>query len=285
MSLLLDALRKSEQQRRLGETPRIQLSNTAPLERRRKKLPTLLIGLVIVVGLLLVWLFLLQRSANQIEAPTVVQATPESSQDRDEVLSQNNAGQNQLPVQGRPVQRAQVANDTVAEDPGEAAGEQLLSALNDENGERALNDFDQLAEQIAAQQEQANQQALIKRQAEKNEVDVEPLAVTEPPVSNHVPVGTPAEQPEPPVVEAEWQPEKPDFINYFELPAGVRQKLPELPITIRVFDAIPAKRFVVINRQRLQEGDFVGDSEEVRLIEIKRDSLVLEYQGYIFEYE
>lgn len=284
MSLLLDALRKSEQQRRLGETPRIQLSNTAPLETRRKKLPTLLIGLVVVAGLLLVWLFLLQRSADQLEAPAVVQAIPESSESTSETPSQNNAGQNQSPAQGSPIQRAQAASEPVIEDADETAGEQLLSALNDENAERALDDFDQLAEQIAAQQEQANQQALIKQQAEKNEVDVESLAVAEPAVSNRAPVDT-SEQQETPVVEVEWQPEKPDYINYFDLPAGVRQKLPELPITIRVFDAIPSKRFVVINRQRLQEGDFVGDSEEVRLIEIKRDSLVLEYQGYIFEYE
>jgi len=269
VSLLLDALRKSEQQRRLGETPRIQLSGTASLEKSRKKLPLLLIGLVIVVGSLLAWLFLLQRSADPIELPGIAQTMPEGSQ-RAVQLVENQ--QQTLASPGAPATSAQVTSGFSQQ----GADEPLLSALNDENAGQPLNDFDQLAERIA------KQQALIKQQAEiensgaslQPEVVAAKIAVEE--ATHKQPI---------PVAEEQWQPKKPNFISYFELPVEVRQKLPELPITIRVFDAIASKRFVVINHERLQEGDILGGAEGVRLIEIKRDSLVLEYQGYIFEYE
>lgn len=67
---------------------------------------------------------------------------------------------------------------------------------------------------------------------------------------------------------------------YWQLPYNVRKELPELKLSMHVYSATPAQRFVVLNGNRQVEGDELGG--EVSIAEIRSDGVVLIYHGQRF---
>jgi len=75
---------------------------------------------------------------------------------------------------------------------------------------------------------------------------------------------------------------KNDVPFYYELPFNVRKTLPPLRLSMHVYAGDPAQRFVVLNDSRLVEGDKTAD--DVMLREVRKDGAVLEFQGQRFFY-
>ena len=69
---------------------------------------------------------------------------------------------------------------------------------------------------------------------------------------------------------------------YYELPYDVRRDLPPLVVSMHVFAAAPAQRFIVVDGERKSEGDTLKDGLAVR--EIRTDGVVLEFRGTRFFY-
>ena len=69
-------------------------------------------------------------------------------------------------------------------------------------------------------------------------------------------------------------------ISYWELPAAVRNQLPEMNISVLVFAERPADRFVLMDGQRLAEGDQLQDG--LTLQEVRRDGAVMRFKMYRF---
>ncbi|HVH33777.1 MAG TPA: general secretion pathway protein GspB, partial [Tahibacter sp.] len=67
---------------------------------------------------------------------------------------------------------------------------------------------------------------------------------------------------------------------YWQLPYNVRKELPELKLSMHVYSATPAQRFVVLNGNRQVEGDELGG--DVHVAEIRSDGVVLTYHGQRF---
>ena len=61
-----------------------------------------------------------------------------------------------------------------------------------------------------------------------------------------------------------------------ELPATTRAALPPLRLSMHVFNDDPAQRFAIVDGARVREGDALGDAQ---VIEIRRDGLRLSWQG------
>jgi hypothetical protein len=76
------------------------------------------------------------------------------------------------------------------------------------------------------------------------------------------------------------QPHIPEPIGYWELPDAVRANVPEIKFSVLVYDADPEARFVLINGQRLGEGDELQQGLAVG--EIRRDGVVFTYRLYRF---
>lgn len=83
----------------------------------------------------------------------------------------------------------------------------------------------------------------------------------------------------PPAPE-EYQSPEPDPISYWELPDAVREQIPEIKFSVLVFADKPADRFVLMNGQRLGEGDSYQEGLVVK--EIRRDGVVFSYRLYQF---
>ncbi|WP_313914761.1 general secretion pathway protein GspB [Tahibacter sp.] len=92
--------------------------------------------------------------------------------------------------------------------------------------------------------------------------------------------------PTPPVAAAAPSPEAPavqpleQLPVYWQLPYNVRKELPDLKMSMHVYSATPAQRFVVLNGNRQVEGDELGG--DVRVSEIRKDGVVLIFQGQRF---
>jgi hypothetical protein len=69
-------------------------------------------------------------------------------------------------------------------------------------------------------------------------------------------------------------------ITYWELPDAIRANVPEIKFSVLVYAKQPKDRFVLINGQRLVE----GDSAQAGLVieEIRRDGVVFSYRLYQF---
>lgn len=73
---------------------------------------------------------------------------------------------------------------------------------------------------------------------------------------------------------------KPAPISYWELPDAIREKVPEIKFSVLVYAKNPADRFVLIDGQRLKERDRFPPEIIVR--EIRRDGVVFRYKLYEF---
>lgn len=67
----------------------------------------------------------------------------------------------------------------------------------------------------------------------------------------------------------------------WELPYAVRKDLPEINITMQVYADNPVNRFVIVNGERLAEGE---ELEGLKVIEIRGDGIVFAYQSEQFLY-
>ncbi|MCK7594432.1 general secretion pathway protein GspB [Pseudomarimonas salicorniae] len=80
-----------------------------------------------------------------------------------------------------------------------------------------------------------------------------------------------------PSVPATPEPAAPRLARLAQMPSAQRQRLPELKLSVHVFNDDPAARFAIVDGRRLQEGDAVGTG--VTLREIRREGLLLEIDG------
>jgi general secretion pathway protein B len=77
-----------------------------------------------------------------------------------------------------------------------------------------------------------------------------------------------------------YHPGEPAPIDYWELPDSIRAEVPEIKFSVLVYAADPADRFVLIDGQRLGEGDSAQPGLEVK--EIRREGVVFSYRLYQF---
>ncbi|MGD9020454.1 MAG: general secretion pathway protein GspB [Lysobacterales bacterium] len=76
------------------------------------------------------------------------------------------------------------------------------------------------------------------------------------------------------------EPHIPEPIGYWELPDAVRANVPEIRFSVLVYDEDPDGRFVLVNGQRLGEGDELQQGLAVE--QIRRDGVVFSYRLYHF---
>lgn len=75
-------------------------------------------------------------------------------------------------------------------------------------------------------------------------------------------------------------PREPAPISYWELPDAVRAEVPEIKFSVLVYASNPDDRFVLIDGQRLGEGDSLNSGPVVK--EIQREGVVFSYRLYQF---
>jgi len=284
MSLILEALKKSERQRRLGEAPTLG-SPVMSVRRRRSRLPLLLCLIAVVVAAGWWW----QRQApDAVPADTSTAASepPVASEPPMQVVSASDYATEQS--ERRQSKRASATDDAtsagtadvrlprsrVAPDATSGVAPDLREKLR--SGELVVPNPDLLKRGDPATSKAGDAVVGVVPDAP----DDAPPVAAEPVPGQMAPPAAPAE------VRAAVAPGArepgaglPPLI--WELAYAQRREIPELKVTMHVFASDPAQRFVIINGTRHGEGD---DIENLKLEAISAEGIVFSIQGQRFLY-
>ncbi len=265
MSLILEALKKSERQRRLGESPSLG-SPIMAVRRRRSLLPVFVV--LIVIGLAALWWMRRERAAAEVDAnvatmtaetrPSPAPATPAAAAPHANpaVPPQSKAAVPALVIDGQASAREKLrSGELVAANPQAGAAATIKES-----------------EPVSA----ADPAAIAAAMADATKAEIVPERKTS---------ALKAPTAYPPEAEVKNEPVAPAAAAtlklMWELPLATRRGLPEIKLSMHVFAAEPAQRFVIINGDRRAEGD---DFDNLKLIEIRSDGVVFEHEGVRFLY-
>lgn len=267
MSILLDALRKSEQRERLGAQPDIHRSDPAiDSASSGRWRPIALSGLVI--ALLVAAAYGAWSWWNDSRAPLA--AT--------EVAASASAAPAAQPA-GAPGADAAVASVAGADEkatggaPSPRLSTQPRSPVENLSGDRPYRP--------AAAQTAPTPAAAVRPQApprqEISDSDLDAAIDQAAIMAQRRAEGRARRQ----AAEQQAAEESGDgSISFWQLPENVRGGLPVLKINVMVFDEDPARRFIIVGGKRYGEGDDLGSSLTVEAIQ--RDRALFRYGAYLF---
>ena len=258
MSILLEALKKSERQRQLGQTPTLQTSVEDQAQSPVRLNHWIPLSLLALSACVMAWFGWQQFRVPELgDSPAVEVAVVEpevESQPRTMTEWFQSKGKNEEGQAAPPVSTNNKEDDKA----------RLNQSFNDFTADNAA------AEAVPPPSDQTAAAELSSTQ------DAEPEGLeTRPRQSRAEPGQTQAEP-----GQSRLEPHVSEPISYWELPQGIRDNLPEIKITVLVYSDKPGDRFLLTNGQRMAEKDELQNG--VVLDEIRRDGAVFLYRKYRF---
>lgn len=268
MSILLDSLRKSEAQRKIKDAPSIHSAQPygAAASAPARWPAIAMIGLVAVA---ITWFGLRQYAGTGPEA--------------DAPRGDDSAQQAPLPdpETDGPVPDGLVPDGSQPRTPVErlAQTDEGIAAVPDEVSSEPADPTpaDRIADFTASEDLQADTQEDYEEQLQAEELASDRDA----PVDRSLDDGAVEELAR--VGRAEpmrAEPEEGEVMSYWQLPQTWRSEMPEFKLTVLVYAEDPEERFVLLNGERLREGDEIEGG--VVLEEIRRSGAVFSYRSRQF---
>ena len=263
MSLILEALKKSEAKRRLGDAPDLGTSFTTT-RPRRNLLPFGVIAIAIAVG---AGAWLLRQPATQVVPPNPANSAVSGATPHAQVPV---ATQKPLVKKNTPLR--QMAAPRARQEPVPAAPARPTANPSAHGG---------VAPPMAVAVQPgaimpSTSHAPIPARAPKTATTI---GATPAPPPTHASIATP---PAAGATAATPALPPPGVPMYYELPFSVRQALPPLKLSMHVYATDPVQRFVILDDSRLHEGDKTADGVLVRTI--RPDGVILQFQDQQFFY-
>jgi len=278
MSILLDALKKSEEQRQLGKVPGIHsASGGGPAQPSRTRYWSLLL---IIVGAVAVawfgWRQLQSPASSGLPADETVSVAAEDAVAEPAAVASDSAPPTQPTDESSVAGQAAPRRTPVETLPVESGREPAaMVAASDQEPEprksRVNESFTAFEAGRQAAAEPREQPASAAAPASPTPAAAEQVA--EAAIASETQSASAKER-------ARAEPRTTQPISYWELPQGIRDDLPELRITVLVYAESPKDRFVLVGGQRLVEKDEYQDG--VVLEEIRREGAVFLYRNYRF---
>ena len=268
MSILLEALKKSEEQRQLGKAPNIHSPAGEPASGTDGGPQWVPLGMMTLAAIAMAWI-----GWQQFRLP------PESGAANTTEVAANEAPVEMPQPDGQ--QPAPAAVDT-GPAPTEAPTETVMArrpqVVAKAGGRTPVESFKPDTRALA--------DAKVMPPAEPGPADApvtQGVAQTEPPQARPAAREDGGAQPRTaqskPAADAP-QPHTTEPISFWELPQNVRDDLPDLRISVLVYAERPDDRFVLIGGQRFIEKETVDG--RVVLEEIRRKGAVFSYRTYRF---
>lgn len=257
MSILLDALRKSESQRQLGTTPTLETPAFNQEVVPQAGLSWIPVVMSLTAAAAILWVGLTQF--HQVDT-----------------------------VAGQPVTTSAV---TPQEAPGKAPG----SSSEDNPIEPATTpvmEYKTAPPPISRDVLASPPEEPVDQPAEPQELSITPFSIA----GQEQPAGDPGDTRAPGKVEPvaasavtasaagtddQLEPYLAEPISYWQIPQSVRDSMGELRVSVLVYAEDPQDRFLLVNGQRLREKEELGDG--LVLLEIQRDRAIFSYRNYRFQ--
>ena len=260
MSLILDALRRAEQERQQGRAPGLDQLPTAPgAARRAVPWPTVAVAGLVVAGAVALGVTL---SRGEVEPPPA----PNNREVRTPTkpTAQPSA--------------AQPASTPAGVKPAAVQAEPALQGASD------LNSMDDLLEPPApVRAAAAPRPALPPRTIAPVDLSRQtPVAAAGAEDSAQTPAAVAADPPKEPedsplLAADDVLMSGPTVTPLRDMPPGYRADFPSLNVDVHVYNDEPQRRFVLLNLRRYREGQTL--SEGPKLIEIQPDGIVFDFRG------
>jgi general secretion pathway protein B len=251
MSYILDALKKSDQERRQGEIPTLESDHAVLIavrnqrSARKRKMLFLLFSACLLVLAAGLW-----QWRSQTDIPRIIKKT---------------AAQEQTAV----------VAESALQSPSQPAGQNVPDQL-DVPAEKPAS---QAA--VPAQESAPPPPAPAQRVPETVPVTIAEPTVVPPATENQAAPRPQAEQPPPPPpAKATSQPDKnPPLLK--DLPVAQQKNIPNISMAGHVYSDEPARRMIMINNKIVREGERIGDN--LKLVRITWDGVILSHDNTEFQ--
>ncbi len=267
MSILLNALKKSEAQRQLGQIPGIHTNVELPTGddvSDRHWIPLLMLGLSAVAIAWFTW--------QQYRAPSPLSVTPQGTsaelveETPNEVASPVDEPPPRTAVESFEQEKKGLSGLTIPPPGGLQVNAQNMQRLN---------------QSFKAYESEGGQD--IDENARTSQLKAKPESPGEGLEDSIASGESPAQAQTDPSQRrrtSRMEPHQTEPISYWQVPQALRDGLPEIRITVLVYADAPEDRFVLISGVRLVENDELAPG--VLLDEIRRDGVVFRYRNYRF---
>ena len=309
MSILLEALRKSENSQKKGEIPTIHGYDPSLAEEEPGRAPRWWWLVAIIIALLAGYFAwnqfnvsdgtgwnLVENPSGEVSSEAVANETTQPPEEAPLVEPPANLGRErqasgQTTKNSRAIQepdhtkslasRPSSPVESLPSEAGEKSAESVEPSLPKTREERAA----QLAAEYKLMQStnaDGSKSAAAKRSQPASPSQTSPQATNQPAQRETSQPTNRTRRPPPANQQTARQQESagPAPITFWELPDSVRSSLPELKINVLVYATNPADRFILMGGKRIKEGDNVIDGLDLR--EIRRDGAVFSSQKYQF---
>lgn len=282
MSLILEALKKSEQQRRLGEAP--TLGSPVVSTRRRRSLLPVLAALIVIAAGAGWWLTRKPVQPPATPAPPIAAdaaapsaATSTKPGQTAAATMQERARQDAAKRKAEQAKRIEALGNAK---PNPPLGIPNTASTAATTAQRKPGD--PLPHAMPPQTAPAVARPPAENPAKTDATAAAPKsgAVTPPPAAAPAPEPATATPPAPANAPAAATAQGATLPTIWELPFSTRKDIPAVDLSMHVYASDPKQRFVVIKGERHVEGDEIGS--DLTLREIRQDGLVLDYKGTKF---
>jgi general secretion pathway protein B len=264
MSYILDALRKSDQQRQRGAAPTLQMVPPAAVEPKRPAylsygvLAAVLLGAGVAIGWLRPW-----QAEPSPPAANVVAARPSAA------------------VQSQPVPaRTEIAPPVTPQPQTAAPAAQIASAPAPLPAQAAAPAPAPVRAPVPAAVTAPVQAPAPAARKSQQAASVRPgTHATPQETAARAPQKAARPESPPAPASADSAPAQ-NIILLADLPLALQQELPPMTVSVHAYSARPADRMVGINNRMLREGDEVVPG--LKLEQITPEGMVFGYKGYSF---
>jgi general secretion pathway protein B len=281
MSYILDALRKSEQQRLRDEAPLLMTTQVISDVKQQPAflfyglLAATLIGAGILIGWLRPWQHDEAAAANDPTAlaqqetkPPQITPIPQSFQLEPEKTKKSELV---LPAQKSiPATKLAVDKNNLEQDipiPSNITAKNIAKITAPPPQSRASTTLPKVPEQKVSEPK-VTEQAAVESAAPTTEKAIPPSPESSSSNDTHNASDEPAQERK--------------IVAMIELPPAIQQEIPKMAISGYAYSSTPKERSVGINDRLLQEGEYLAPG--LRLEQINEDGLVFSYKKYLFRH-